>query len=127
MAHYAQLEATPDPDLLVVVQNIVAEADFIATGAVGDPASWLQNSYNTRGGVHYGPDGAPDGGQALRGNFAGIGYLYSKQHDIFFAPQPYPSWTLDVPTASWLAPVAYPTDGNRYRWDESTTSWVVQE
>lgn len=117
MAHFAQLETTQNPDILVVVQNIVAEPDFIATGALGDPAFWVQNSYNTRAGVHI------LGGEPLRGNFAGIGYLYSKQHDIFYPPQPFASWTLDIPTASWVPPVAYPTDGEIYNWNEDSQSW----
>lgn len=126
MSHYAQIEATQDPNLFTVVQNIVAESDFIATGALGDPAFWVQNSYNTRGGVHYDPaTGNPseDQSKALRGNFAGIGYIYDKANDIFYAPQPFPSWTLDIQTASWVAPTPYPTDGKVYSWNEETQSW----
>ena len=111
MSHFALVENG------IVTKNIVAEQNFIDTGVMGDPASWVQNSYNTRNGVHL------LGGTPLRGNFAGIGYIYDKDNDIFYPPQPYPSWTLDVPTASWTAPVAYPTDGNTYAWDETTTSW----
>jgi hypothetical protein len=87
------------------------------------PGQWLQTSYNTRGGVHYGPDGEPDGGVALRGNYAGIGYTYDSQNDVFYAPQPFPSWTLDQTTWTWNAPVAFPDDNQRYVWDEATVSW----
>lgn len=118
MSHFAQLEPTQDPDILKVVRNIVAEEDFISTGALGDPANWVQNSYNTLNGVHL------LGGTPMRGNFAGVGYLYSKQHDIFFPPQPFPSWTLDVTTASWVAPVPMPEDGKVYTWYEPDTTWI---
>ena len=117
MAHFAKVENN------LVTQVIVAEPDFIATGALGDPASWVQTSYNTRGGVHYGQDGQPDNGEALRANYAGIGYVYDKVNDVFHAPQPYPSWTIASPTWIWEAPVAYPTDGKQYAWDEETKSW----
>ena len=118
MAHFAKIENG------IVAQVIVAENDFISTGALGDPAGWLQTSYNTRGGVHYGQDGKPDGGEALRGNYAGIGYHYDSTHDVFYAPQPYPSWVLNNTTWLWEAPTPNPTDGKNYTWNEETKSWV---
>ena len=116
MAHFAKIEHG------IVTQVIVAEQDFISTGVLGDPAAWVQTSYNTRGGVHYGQDGQPDGGVALRMNYAGIGYTYDGTG--FAAPQPYPSWTLDPQTDLWQSPVPYPNDGKLYTWDEATQSWV---
>lgn len=121
MAHFAKVENN------TVTQVVVAEPDFIATGALGDPASWIQTSYNTRGNVHYGPDGQPDGGEALRGNYAGIGYTYDKANDVFIAPQPFPSWILNISSWTWEAPVDYPTDGKVYRWDEEVKNWVEVE
>jgi hypothetical protein len=108
-----------------VIQVIVAEPDFFDTFVDSSPGQWLQTSYNTRGNVHYGPDGEPDGGVALRGNYAGIGYTYDAANDVFYAPQPFPSWVLDQITWLWNAPVAYPTDGQRYVWDEATVSWKL--
>lgn len=107
-----------------VTQVIVAEKEFFDTYVDSTPGEWIQTSYNTRGGVHYGQDGNPDGGVALRGNYAGIGYTYDRTNDVFYAPQPYPSWTISAPDWTWKAPVAMPTDGKQYRWDEATTSWV---
>ena len=107
-----------------VVQVIVAEPEFFDTFVDSSPGQWLQTSYNTRGNVHYGPDGGPDGGVALRGNYAGIGFIYDAGIDAFYPPQPYPSWVLSPHTILWEAPVPYPTDGNIYQWDEATTSWV---
>ena len=60
----------------------------------------------------------------IRKNFAGIGCTYDAQRDAFIAPQPYPSWTLDEETCGWYPPTSMPTDGKRYRWDETTTSWI---
>jgi hypothetical protein len=60
----------------------------------------------------------------LRKNYAGIGYTYDEQRDAFIPPQPYPSWLLSEDTCLWNPPVAMPTDGKRYNWDEATTSWV---
>ena len=108
-----------------VIQVIVAELEFFDTFVDSSPGQWLQTSYNTRGGVHYGADGQPDDGVALRGNYAGIGYTYDRQNDVFYAPQPYASWTLDQTTWLWEPPVAYPTDEKQYVWDESTVGWSL--
>ena len=108
-----------------VAQVIVAEPEFFDTFVDISPGTWLQTSYNTRGGVHYGQDGQPDGGVALRANYAGIGYTYDSVNDVFYAPQPYLSWVLNTQTYLWEAPVPYPTDGQTYDWDEATQSWVL--
>jgi hypothetical protein len=110
-----------------VIQVIVAEADFFDTFVDSSPGQWIQTSYNTRGGVHYGPDGEPDGGEALRGNYAGLGYIYDAVNDVFYASKPYGSWILDQSTWLWNAPVAYPDDGQQYVWDEPTVSWKLVE
>ena len=99
-----------------VVQVIVAEKEFFDTFVDSSPGTWLQTSYNTHGNQH--PEGRP-----LRGNYAGIGYTYDAINDVFYAPQPYPSWTLNESTWLWEAPVTYPTDGKLYKWDESITNW----
>ena len=93
-----------------VTQVIVAEKEFFDTYVDSTPGEWIQTSYNTRGGVHYGPDGEPDGGVALRGNYAGIGYTYDRVNDVFYPPQPFPSWVISAPNWTWEAPVAQPTD-----------------
>jgi len=60
----------------------------------------------------------------IRKNYAGIGYTYDEQRDAFIPPQPYPSWTLVEEICQWAAPVAYPTDGKAYVWDEAAQNWV---
>ena len=95
----------------VVTQVIVAEQEFIDAYDDGQPGAWVRTSYNTRGGIHYGQDGQPDGGVALRKNFAGIGYTYDAGRDAFIPPKPYPSWRLDEASCLWVAPVTMPQDG----------------
>jgi hypothetical protein len=88
-----------------VVENVIsAEQDFIDSGLVGDSAEWFQTSYNTRGNVHYGQDNKPDGGVALRGNYAGVGDIYDAVHDVFYVPKPQGDWVLDEQTWTWVQP-----------------------
>ena len=93
----------------IVDDVIAADQSFIDSGAVGDPSLWWQTSYNTRGNVHYGQDGQPDGGVPLRANYAGIGYTLDTTvvqdgvTGVFYAPQPYPTWVLNTQTYLWEA------------------------
>ena len=120
MAHFAKVQDG------LVTQVIVAEPEFFDTFVDTTPGEWIQTSYNTRGGVHYSAEtGEPDGGEALRKNFAGIGFTYDREKDAFIPPQPFNSWLLNEDTCLWEAPVAYPEDGEMYKWDEDTTSWVA--
>jgi|TARA_R110000803_G_scaffold76399_1_gene140997 hypothetical protein len=112
MSHFAKINAG------IVEQVIVAEAEFFDTFVDTSPGQWIQTSYNTHGGVH------SDGGTPLRMNYAGVGYSYDVSKDAFIPPKPYASWTLVESTCLWEAPTAYPTDGEAYSWDESTTAWV---
>jgi hypothetical protein len=100
----------------IVVEVLVAEQDFIDEHSKTTEGEWIQTSYNTYGGEH--PEGNP-----LRKNFAGIGYTYDAERDAFYAPQPYPSWTLNEDSCLWEAPVAYPNDGNLYTWNEAQLQW----
>jgi len=99
-----------------VVQVIVAEKEFFDTFVDTSAGTWLQTSYNTLANQH--PEGRP-----LRGNYAGIGYTYDATNDVFYAPQPFPSWILNNTTWTWEAPVAMPTEGKDYKWNESITNW----
>jgi len=118
MSHFAKVENG------VVTNVIVAEQDFIDTGAMGDPSLWIQTSYNTYLGVHYAPNSnTPDGGVALRKNYASLGYTYDTERDAFIPPKPFPSWVLNEDTCDWDAPTSRPDDGENYIWDEENTSW----
>jgi hypothetical protein len=112
MAHFAKVVDGK------VTQVIVAEPEFIDTFVDSSPGQWIQTSYNTHGGVH------ANGGTPLRKNYAGIGYTYDTEKDAFIPPQPYASWTLNDETCLWEAPVAMPTDGKVYGWDEDAVNWV---
>lgn len=123
MAHYAFLD-----DNNIVVDVIVGrDEDDLAEGVT----SWeeyygafrgmrcLQTSYNTVANQH------TLGGTPLRGNYAGIGYSYVEDLDIFIAPQPYDDWVLDAESASWVAPIPQP--GPDYGWDAEAGSWIPLE
>ena len=113
MSHFAKVENG------VVTQVIVIEQDVLNLGHWGDPASWVQTSYNTSGGVHR------QGGTPLRKNYAGIGYTYDSGRDAFIPPSPYPSWVLDEATCLWNAPTPAPVvEGKMFTWDEPTLAWV---
>lgn len=125
MSHFAKIENN------LVTNVIVAEQDFVDSHCEG---TWLQTSYNTRGNVHYGQDGEPDGGVALRGNYAGIGDTYDATNDVFYAPRPsFTSWTLNTSTWLWDAPITCPDDGKKYYWDEdvyqadNTKGWIAYD
>ena len=108
MGHYAKVENG------IVTQVVVADGpDWCEENLGGE---WVQTSYNTFGGVH------ANGKLPIHKNYAGIGYTFDSIG--FAAPQPFPSWTLDKDTYLWEPPVARPTDGKLYSWDEATTSWV---
>jgi hypothetical protein len=113
MSHFAQIDENN-----IVTQVIVIEQDVVDTGLFGDPASWIQTSYNTSGGVH------TQGGTPLRKNYAGIGYTYDSSRDAFIPPKPFNSWSLNETSCLWEAPTPMPTDDKMYRWDEDTTSWI---
>ena len=59
----------------------------------------------------------------FRKNYAGIGFTYDANKDAFIPPKPFNSWTLNETTCLWEAPVAYPTDGQRYTWNETNQTW----
>lgn len=91
MAHYAKVEDG------VVTQVIVAHSKLWCEETLG--GTWVQTSYNTRGNVHYGQDGQPDGGEALNKNYAGIGYLWDGIG--FHSPACHDEATLNPDTYLW--------------------------
>jgi len=102
MAHYAYLDENN------IVTNVV----------VGKDETELINGLDTE--TYYGAVRTSYNSN-IRGTYAGIGYEYNSAEDIFITPQPYPSWTR---TGSfWDAPIAMPTDGARYSWDEEAGNW----
>jgi|TARA_R100000306_G_C4347283_1_gene128269 hypothetical protein len=103
--------------------------------------TWKQTSYNTRKGIYHTPDDEgtivqdPDQTKAFRHTYAGEGYVYDFEHDVFYLQQPYATWTLDISNFTWVAPVTYPSitkytdaSGNEIEhvitWDEPNQKWV---
>jgi len=80
-----------------------------------------RTSYNTYANTHL------FDGEAFRGNFAGVGFVYDSNNDVFYEQQPFASWTLDQTTWHWKPPIPYPDDENVYQWNEETQSWDVVE
>jgi hypothetical protein len=115
MSHFAKVN-----EFDLVENVIVAEQDFI--DSLPDKEKWIQTSYNTHGNVHYGQDGKPDGGVALRGNYACINCKYDRVNDVFLTPQPFLSWSLDS-NWTWQPPTPMPIDGKEYIWNEGSKSW----
>jgi hypothetical protein len=117
MAHFAQLDSNNVVTQVIVVANSdTADVNGVEKEHIGAAfcekllgGNWKQTSYNG----------------SIRKNYAGVGYTYDPARDAFIPPQPYASWTLIEDTCQWEAPVAMPTDGKVYNWDESTQRWVV--
>ena len=99
MSHFAEIDANG-----TVLRVIVIEQDMLNTGRWGDPANWVQTSYNTQGGVHR------LGGTPLRMNYAGVGHVYDRARDAFIAPKPSALAVLDERTCQWIVPA--PITGN---------------
>jgi len=113
MSHYAFLD---ENNIVIEVITGIEESELI-DGL--DPEVWYGNfrgqtckrtSYNHN----------------IRKQYAGIGFSYDAEADVFISPTPYPSWTLDS-NHDWQAPVSYPDDGLAYNWDEEAQDWVLFE
>jgi hypothetical protein len=131
MASFAKLNSENIVTTVVSVVNEVLKdsngveqenigTEFLRTLYNEPNANWKQTSYNTHRNVH------SLGGTPFRKNYAGIGYQYDSQRDAFIPIKPYNSWVLNEQTCSWEAPISYPTDGQRYNWNEETQSWTLQ-
>jgi hypothetical protein len=112
MAHYAFLD---DNNIVTEVITGIDETELIE-GL--DTETWYGNfrgqvckrtSYNG----------------TIRKNYAGLGFTYDSERDAFIPPKPYPSWQLIEETCQWEAPLAYPTDGFTYYWNESNLAWEL--
>jgi len=83
-------------------------------------AMWIQTSYNTVSNTHT----SGDNSKAFRGNYAGIGFTWDEDNSIFWPSQPHASWTKNNSTASWLAPITYPSVST-YTSGEDTLNWLI--
>lgn len=119
MAHFAELDANGIVLRVIVVDNKdTADATGVEKEHIGAAfcerlfgGTWKQTSYHGN----------------IRKNYAGVGYAFDATRDAFIPPKPFASWVLNEQTCQWEAPVPYPTDGERYMWDEATGTWVKSE
>lgn len=102
MAYYAELDENN-----IVKRVIVADADFIASGKVGNPNSWVETFMD----------------RSQRKNYAGKGHTYDATRDAFIPPKGKPSFIFDEETATYIPPEPKPKDGLEYDWDETTLKW----
>ena len=116
MAHFAKLGIGNIVEKVEVVSN-----DIVTTEQAG--VDFLKNLYNNK---HL-PIIQTSYNGNIRKNYAGVGYTYDQTRDAFIAPKPFNSWILNETTCQWEAPVAYPDDGEKYVWNESTTTWDIDE
>ena len=146
MAHFAKLGANGKVISVLTLDNKdMLNADGVEDERVGQewlerhnnwPAEmWIQTSYNTYGNEH------KNGGTPFRGNYAGIGYSWDDDNNIFWPKKPHASWVKDIATASWKSPIGDApaltaeqasqneagTNAWVYRWNESSQSWDLTD
>lgn len=118
MAHFAQLDNDKTVINVIVIHNneLLDESgvekeqkgiDFCKS-LYGSDTTWVQTSYNN----------------SFRKKFAGIGFSYDVDRDVFISPKPFPSWTFDENILDWQSPVPKPDDHPYYIWDEDSQSWM---
>ena len=139
MAHFAKIGDTSKVLTVVTLDNKdMLNADGVEDEVIGQqylerhnnwPAQmWIQTSYNTVGGKH----SSGDDSKALRGNYAGIGYTWDEDNNIFHSKKPYASWVLNTTDAQWHSPIGDAPDDLTdeeiaaelsYNWNEDAQSW----
>ena len=113
MAHYAYLD---DNNIVVAVTvgkdetELIDGLDTETYYAQGTPYTVKRTSYNGN----------------IRKQYAGIGYSYDPIADVFIAPQPFSSWSLNE-DHDWVAPIPYPEDGLKYWWNEDDQDWIAHD
>ena len=125
MAHFAKIGTGSIVERVEVVHNDIATTeqagvDFL-NNLYGTDDTWIQTSYNTYAGEH------KLGGTPFRKNYAMVGGRYDQTRDAFIPIQTFESWTLNEDTCQWDPPVAYPTDGQTYDWNETNQTWDLRE
>ena len=148
MAHFAKLGANSKVIQVLTMDNDkMLNADGVEDETVGQqylethnnwPAQmWIQTSYNTSGNTH----NSGDNSKAFRGNYAGIGYEWDEDNNIFWPKKPYASWVKDTATATWKSPIGDApalteeqlsqneagTNGWTYNWNESAQTWDLTD
>jgi hypothetical protein len=111
MSHFAEID---ENNMVVRVLVVPDEQEHRGQEFLAEDlnlgGTWIQTSYNHN----------------IRKQYAGIGYSYNSEADVFIKPQPFPSWTLDI-NFDWQPPIEFPNDGKFYEWNEETISWIEIE
>ena len=148
MAHFAKLGSNGKVIQVLTLNNSdMLNADGVEDESVGQqylethnnwPAQmWIQTSYNTQGNKHL----SGDDSKAFRGNYAGIGYTWDEDDQIFWPKKPYASWVKHNESASWKSPIgdapaltAEQTSQNEagthswgYSWNEAGQTWDLTD
>jgi hypothetical protein len=153
MAHFAKLGANGKVIQVLTMDNDkMLNADGVEDESIGQqwlerhnnwPAQmWIQTSYNTVNNKYINQDGTEgDPSKAFRGNYAGIGYIWDEDNNIFWPKKPYASWVKDTATAMWKSPIGDApaltaeqisqndagTHKWRYVWNEEGQSWDLTD
>jgi hypothetical protein len=148
MAHFAKLGANGKVIQVLTLDNKdMLNADGVEDETVGQQylekhnnwaaQMWIQTSYNTSANKH----SSGDNSKAFRGNYAGIGYIWDEDNQIFWSKKPYPSWVKNIATASWKSPIGDAPDLTaekqsqneagthnwHYVWNEDNQTWDVTD
>jgi len=118
MAHFAKVKNGIVTQVLVVDNEHEDDGEAFLN-SLGFAGRWIKTSYNTFANQH------ELGGQPLRKNYAGVGYVYDEARDAFIPPKTYESWVLNEQTCQWDPPSPFP--GPPYVWDEESVSWIIPE
>ena len=147
MAHFAKIGMNGKVIQVLTLDNKdMKNADGVEDESVGQqyleqhnnwPSQmWIQTSYNTAGNKH----NSGDNSKAFRGNYAGIGYEWDEDNNMFFPKKPYASWVKNTTEARWQSPKGDApaltaeqqtqndagTHKHRYEWNESSTDWELK-
>ena len=117
MAHYAFISNNKVYSVIVGKDENEDNIDWETYYSNVNGMECKRTSYNTYRNQHL------KGGTAFRGNYAGIGYTYDRENDVFVPPQPYNSWTLSTEIWDWIPPVDFPDDKKNYNWNEVNQRW----
>jgi len=129
MAHWAELDSNNEVIRVLVGDNNDPVGDEGYQWLIDNlGGTWVKTSYNSVAGKRRNPEtGEITEDPGFRKNYAGIGFTYNETLDAFIPPKPFNSWLLNEDTCLWDAPVAYPTDGKLYAWNEEALNWVEVE
>ena len=109
MAHFAKIENDIVTNVIVIDNSVETDGALYITDTLGFEGEWIQTSYNSN----------------FRGNYAGIGFTYDRENDVFYPQQPFPSWVLNKSIWKWEAPIPHPNETEAgWNWNEETLSWI---